>query len=136
VLRQKKKKAECELDMAPMIDMVFLLLIFFMCSATMQNLSTPEELELPEVKNFGKREGEEAFCALTILSDESCLINGRKVDFEEAKKELENFAKTTPKGTVLLRIDRRSKSAVTKRFVKLCGEAGLAKIIFSVYEES
>ena len=136
MLRQKKKKAVCELDMAPMIEMVFLLLIFFMCSATMQNLSTPEELELPEVKNFGKREGEEAFCALTILSDESCLINGRKVDVEEAKKELETFAKTTPKGTVLLRIDRRSKSVVTKRFVKLCGEAGLAKIIFSVYEES
>ena len=136
MLRQKKKKAECELDMAPMIDMVFLLLIFFMCSATMQNLSTPEELELPEVKNFGKREGEEAFCALTILSDESCLINGRKVDVEEAKKELETFARATPKGTVLLRIDRRAKSAVTKRFVKLCGEAGLAKIIFSVCEES
>lgn len=134
--RQKKRKAECELDMAPMIDMVFLLLIFFMCSATMQNLSTPEELELPEVKNFGKREGEEAFCALTILADESCLVNGRKIGLEEAKKELEAFAKTAPKGTVLLRIDRRAKSAATKRFVKLCGEAGLAKIIFSVYEES
>ena len=132
----RKKKAECELDMAPMIDMVFLLLIFFMCSATMQNLSTPEELELPEVKNFGKREGEEAFCALTILRDESCLVNGRKVEIEEAKFELEAFVKTTPKGTVLLRIDRRSKSQVTKKFVKLCAEAGLAKIIFSVYEES
>ena len=45
MLRQRKKKAECELDMAPMIDMVFLLLIFFMCSATMQNLSTPEDIQ-------------------------------------------------------------------------------------------
>jgi biopolymer transport protein ExbD len=132
----RTRKAECELDMAPMIDMVFLLLIFFMCSATMQNLSTPEELELPEVRNFGKREGEEGFCALTILSDETCLINGRKSAPEDAKKEMEAFARATPKGTVLLRIDRRAKSRTTKRFVKLCAEAGLPKIIFSVYEEN
>ena len=39
-LGQKKKKDEADLDITPMIDVVFLLLIFFMVTSTMQG--TPD----------------------------------------------------------------------------------------------
>ncbi len=38
--RKKKKKEEAELDITPMIDVTFLLLIFFMVTSTMQ--ATPD----------------------------------------------------------------------------------------------
>ena len=83
----RKKKAECELDMAPMIDMVFLLLIFFMCSATMQNLNTPEELELVTLIVYEKVPQKEAAERLGIVQGTV------SKNFEKVKKFLRNFRK-------------------------------------------
>lgn len=46
--RKKKKKEEAELDITPMIDVTFLLLIFFMVTSTMQ--ATPDR-DIPASKS-------------------------------------------------------------------------------------
>ena len=44
---------ECNLDMSPMIDMVFLLLIFFIVNATAIIVKTDPEVKPPVAKNSG-----------------------------------------------------------------------------------
>ena len=134
MLRAKKAPAECDLDMAPMIDMVFLLLIFFMCSATMQNLSVAKEIVLPEVKNPKKREDEKINCVINVLSENTCQINGRNLNLKEFSEELGRFVAENPKGGVILRLDKKASCKVTKDFVKRCAEKGVCDIVISVYE--
>jgi len=44
---KRKQDLEMDVDMTPMIDCVFLLLIFFMCVASMSKVDMTPELELP-----------------------------------------------------------------------------------------
>jgi len=47
--RYKIKKADLEINLAPLIDVIFLLLIFFMVASTLDNSQVRATIQLPEV---------------------------------------------------------------------------------------
>ena len=65
-LGQKKKKDEADLDITPMIDVVFLLLIFFMVTSTMQG--TPDR-DIPPASS-GTNANAAGFVNLVIFAPE------------------------------------------------------------------
>ena len=71
-LGSKKKKDEADLDITPMIDVVFLLLIFFMVTSTMQG--TPDK-DIPPAKS-GTNATMAGFIKLTILAPETSASDG------------------------------------------------------------
>ena len=50
-----KEIQEVHIELVPLIDCVFLLLIFFMTSATMSKLDTPGDVRLPIAPNAAKQ---------------------------------------------------------------------------------
>ena len=89
-LGQKKKKDEADLDITPMIDVVFLLLIFFMVTSTMQG--TPDR-DIPPASP-GTNANAAGFVNLVIFAPESSTSTGRillddvPVSLEQVKAEL------------------------------------------------
>ena len=71
-LGKKKKKEEADLDITPMIDVVFLLLIFFMVTSTMQG--TPDK-DIPPAQS-GTNANAAGFLDLTILAAETSASDG------------------------------------------------------------
>lgn len=99
----KKTKKRFRIDIAPLIDVVFLLLIFFMLTFSVQGQGV--DISLP-----GESSGAESLePTLTLMVSEDGLIsiNKEKFDFNSLVSELEN--KLTPRKDKSLIVDIHKK---------------------------
>ncbi|SNR75669.1 ExbD/TolR family protein [Desulfurobacterium atlanticum] len=81
---RKKKDDESILDIAPLVDMVFLLLIFFLLTNTYQKHQIGVSLPVTETGNEAKVEKKTYL--IEIKPDGTILLNGKKVSINQLKK--------------------------------------------------
>jgi len=99
-------------DITPLIDVVFILLIFFLVSSTFKKDEKALDLMLPEGSSAIKVIKKEQ---ITIeLNSNSLAYKGKKIDFDELERILKDIKDKSQ--TVNIRID---KNVLYKRVVKL-----------------
>ena len=101
-----RARIHSHLDIAPLIDIVFLLLVFFMLTST---FLVPEaiELELPESSNA---EPVEATPVTVSLDDQGRLaLNGEPIERERLRPALEALLKRDADAPVTLKSDARTE---------------------------
>ena len=146
-----KRKADADLgiDMTPMIDMVFLLLVFFMCAATLSKVDFTPEINLPlapkaqipdDLRNRGTVNilpvGAATGTGETVTKEKPFLIRGRLVDERELQKEIAELRGGNGELRVYMRIDRNSEFALVQRAIKACAAAGIFDIVFGTYQSN
>ncbi len=128
-----KDNEECSVQMAPMIDMVFLLLIFFMCAshmATQQNL----KLDIPWATKAVVPKDRPDRWVVNILKDGTTFEGVNQMnDIELLKKHVMAKLKETPDLKVYLRADKDAPHKEVKKVMGAMAEAGIADFIFGVY---
>ena len=121
-------------DLTPMIDVVFLLIVFFMTVAT---LLTAEkiEIEMPVAdkskvpEDAGRRE------VISILPDGSIFAGIRRLSGpEELGPIIRNGIETVRGYKVNLRVDANTPHKHVREVMEVCAENGAYDVIFSVYE--
>jgi len=119
----KKKKEEADLDITPMIDVVFLLLIFFMVTSTMQG--TPDK-DIPPAYS-GTNANAAGFVNITIFAPESSTSTGRivlddvPVTLDQVKAEL--IQRTSLGGVkVMIYAERDVRSGTVGEVEQIIGE--------------
>ena len=75
----KKKNTELSLEVTPLIDIVFLLLIFFVLNSQFDKLTTME-LSLPEVNSNQLKGLAEENLLIEINSAEEVILNGERLN--------------------------------------------------------
>ena len=128
-----------EINMAPMIDMVFLLLIFFMVSS---HLSSMERIAVPLPVADKSRVPEEARDRqlISILASDDTgedvyiFMNLKQVSLEEFGTVIRGLYDADENLQVYLRADRRVKHRHIKAVMESCAQAGIADIIFGTFE--
>jgi biopolymer transport protein ExbD len=128
------------INMAPMIDMVFLLLIFFMAASHMTKLERIP-VELPEADNAAVPENPGIRQVITLLAADEAeggvlvYMNLHEMEMEEFAAQLEaSSAETKTPVPVYLRVDRRLRHRYVRAAMKACAEAGIADVTFGVFE--
>ena len=121
-----KQREEPRIDMTPMVDVVFLLLIFFMISTTFVE-SPGISIKLPEASSQTiEREPKEI---KVYLSQEGDIYHGEKKisidDFRGLLAENQADAKET---TVLLLADQESRHGKVVILMDLARDAGFTKL--------
>ncbi|MBN2704332.1 MAG: biopolymer transporter ExbD [Pontiellaceae bacterium] len=152
-LHSKEADEEVEIDMSPMIDMVFLLLIFFIVASKI--IADKPPVDVPYAKAVkiavdpkvvkGIDDKVERFM-ISISKDED---NERHyylpdsadttVTFDEMIEGMEMALNRTPKDkefTVVLRGDGEVKFEDTQKVMKACADMGVYKMIFAAKEEN
>ncbi|MBI2518932.1 MAG: biopolymer transporter ExbD [Bdellovibrio sp.] len=90
-------------DLTPMIDLIFLLLIFFLVSTVFKKEEWALLLNLPKAETGATKEANQKQL-LVELSEEELALNGKRLDFTQMESELRLVSdKTTP---VEVRIDK------------------------------
>jgi len=123
------------INLTPMIDVVFQLIIFFLVSSHLVKQEAQMALPLP-VADSGQETAEEAGkrVTLNVLSDGSLVLAGRHVVSDELASRLREVA-VRQQGPPEIRI--RADRTVPYRFVEpvltACARAGLWDVKFSVY---
>ncbi len=100
-MSRRNRREHISPDLTPLIDMVFLLLIFFLVTSVFRKDELALLLKLPQATQ-GKGD-EKKLKDLTIeMSDTELAVNGKKVEIEGLE---EWFKKTEPNTLVNLRVD-------------------------------
>lgn len=97
----RRLKTKVVLDMAPMIDIVFQLIIFFML-ATQVKVTTGMEFELPKAKNLSSIS--EAPLKITLISRSVILVDNTRTSFDnfpEILKDTLRLNQSSRKSVVL-----------------------------------
>lgn len=125
--------------MAPMIDMVFLLLIFFMAASQLSKLERVP-VPLPDANNATVPENTRDRQIVTLLATDDSgeevevFMNLKKMDMEGFAKELEKTGLEDELRPVYLRVDRRLRQKYVRQVLSICADAGIADVIFGALE--
>lgn len=144
---KRREQPLAEVDMTPMIDMVFLLLVFFMTAATMAKMNMTEKVKLPVADKAqipDNKRDREAITVMpngfvtsdgSVISDSSpYLFRGKKLDAAGLSQVLTALVKDEPDVRVFMRIDRDVEYIRVQSAIRACAEAGIYDIIFGAFQ--
>lgn len=110
--RSHEAPDEAEVDLTPMLDVVFILLIFFIVTSTFAQESSiglePPPPPAPE------QQEQQQVPAILIFIDESNLIkvNGRPTDIGAVRANIERVRAENPESQVIIQAHPRTKNGV------------------------
>lgn len=118
-----------EFNLTPLIDVVFLLLVFFLVATTFAEDDEVEmDLELPESTSGQASEGESKLLVISIADDGSMRVDGRTVSLEGLRQRLGTEARRDRKREVLIRGDTRVHFGSVAQALDACQAVKLSRI--------
>jgi len=118
-----------QIDIAPLIDCIFLLLIFFMLTSSFVvipgvNIKLPKALKAEEIDSRS--------LTIVISSEDIIYLNGEP----STKTEIENFLKQEGYGSIFIKSDKDASLGAVVGVWDVCKRIGIEKIgIATTYEE-
>jgi biopolymer transport protein ExbD len=137
-----KKRAELDtedgipMDMSPMIDMTFLLLVFFMVASHLITVQIDRRVEPPTAKNAQVAKESSGRVVVNILADGSIwgqneeeLTTTEAIEDYVDQTRVRNEANGVPT-RLNLRADKNVDTRDIKKVVQAAGKAGVSEVIF------
>lgn len=124
-------------NITPLIDIVFLLIVFFLAATHLTQNEKLEAVELPQASQHD-REPEEAprRMIITITLDEKLHLRGKDILPEELDAQLLSIDDVKRKETeVRIRGDQRIPYRIVERVLISCARAGISNVQFAVLNE-
>ncbi len=130
---QRKRREDPRIELTPMVDVVFLLLIFFMISTTF--VQTPGiDVKLPESSSQSiEREPKDVKVYLSTAG--AIYINDERLDWEAAEERLTAYGEKAKETTFLLLADRQTRHGDVVRLMDLARAAGFGKLAIGTEEK-
>ena len=120
--RFTEPEEESQIDMTPMLDIVFIMLIFFVVTASFVKESGID-VNRPEAETAVKQDRANIFVA---IDDKGVIwIDNRRVDAAQVRANIERLHAQNPQGSVVIQADEQ---AVTKQLVAVMDAARAAGV--------
>lgn len=118
-----RSEEELEVNMTPMLDIVFIMLIFFIVSAVFVKESgidvlRPQAQEATNVRRVSTLVG--------ISEDNQIWIDNQQVTLEDVRVIVARLKQENPKGKVVITADSQSDSRLVVKVVQELNEIGIA----------
>ena len=122
----RESSAMSSLSIAPLIDVVFLLLIFFLVTSRFEKQERELDLELPEASQSVPITETPSEIVVNLGVDGQLVIDGSIRGLDELEKILAQASANNPlPQTVLIRSDRRAPGGSFIGVINVCKELGL-----------
>jgi len=119
---------EEDVNMTPLLDIVFIMLIFFIVTSTF--VKEPGiEVNRPQAATAEDRKL--ASIIVAISADDEIWINKERVDLGEVRAIIEQLRRENPRGTAVVQADAKSKSRMLVEVVNQIRAAGLRDVAVS-----
>lgn len=129
-------REDAEIDMAPMIDMVFLLLVFFMVASVAAEQRYEIET-LPRSSHAKVPEEIKGRMILSLDADGNVYDDMELIELEKLSERIEQRMAdpNNPTQKVLIRADERVRYKDSKKVMAACGEAGMVDLIYTAFRK-
>jgi biopolymer transport protein ExbD len=103
----RKPEKSSEINISPLIDMVFILLIFFIVTTVFVD---ERGFESAQPDDAAQNESEEEPIILHVTKNRKVLLNGQEIGFAGVQREVRNRIQNEPE-PVILQVDQGTMSA-------------------------
>ncbi|MFT7485157.1 MAG: biopolymer transport protein ExbD [Candidatus Paceibacteria bacterium] len=125
---------EPQMNLTPMIDVIFQLLIFFMVATTFQQDEREMDVELPPAASGTELTREDDEIIIHVKRDGALVIKGETYDQPALARHLAMAAERNPKTPVMIRGDRLVHHEDVIGVMDACGIAGLTSLSLGTLE--
>ncbi|MFH2132464.1 MAG: biopolymer transporter ExbD [bacterium] len=122
---RKKKATPLSIDITPLIDVVFLLLIFFMISTTFINV-TGIQIELPTTVSKPSPSKQKSL-EITITAEQQFFFNGQPIKQHQLQQALIKAKESSGQTDLIIRADGRVQHKVVVFVMDTAKRAGVHK---------
>ncbi len=118
------------INLTSLIDVVFLLLIFFMITSTFIKIERKLDLQLPEAKAAEVEQKERKPIQIEMDRGGRITLDGQLVTMKALETRLKEFQ--GKRKSAVVRADRRLKHGTVTAVLGLCRDAGIREIAIAV----
>lgn len=119
------QEQDASVDITPMLDVVFIMLIFFIVTATFVKLAGIE-VDAPKASTAVVQE--KANILIAIDANNKVWINRREVDLRALRPNIERLHAENPKGIVVIQADKMSRNETLVKVMDASRKAGVYDI--------
>ncbi|MCI0507481.1 MAG: biopolymer transporter ExbD [Gammaproteobacteria bacterium] len=126
-MKRKYSKAEedTDLDMTPMMDIVFIMLIFFIVTTSFTK-ETGIEVNRPGAQTAERQQ--QGNILVAISANNEIWIDKREVDVRAVRANIERLHVENPEGAVIVQADRESKNGILVQVIDQIRLAGVNNV--------
>ena len=127
-MRGQKPKAaedEAQIDLTPMLDVVFIMLIFFIVTASFIK-EAGVEVNRPAASTADPKENVNILIAVT--ANDEVWMDGRRIDVRAVRANVERLHAENPKGAVVIQADNASTTETVVAVLDASREAGVLDV--------
>lgn len=133
VRRKKRSQEKAEIKIAPLIDMVFILLIFFIVTTSFVS-ETGISVERPAARSAENLESQSILIGIGSLGE--IYISGRRVGLFSLKPLLENKLRNQPKLSIVLVADKTTPADLIVRVMDEIRLSGVKRIALATEKQT
>ena len=128
--RRIQEEAE-PIQMAPLIDIVFLTLVFFMVTSVYATLESEVDITLPTADTAQQSERAQGEIFINLKEDGRIVLNRREMTIDELQEVLYRVAEHFPGGAVIVRGDRAAVLGRAIAILNCCRKADIQNVAFA-----
>jgi biopolymer transport protein ExbD len=123
---RNRRNSDYGVDLTPLVDVVFMLLLFFMVTTSF-NVSTSLKLELPTSHSTVK-EQQIKEVKVQIDADDQIYVQDEKVSDDDLRRRILNISKGDPNMRVVIQADANSRHKRLVLVLDTLRELGMGKV--------
>ncbi len=120
--KQVVAEDEAQIDLTPMLDVVFIMLIFFIVTATFIK-EAGVEVNRPEASTAQPKENVNILVAINATNE--IWMDKRRIDERAVRANIERLHAENPKGAVVIQADNKSNTETVAAVLDAAREAGV-----------
>ncbi len=123
--RRAKKEVASEVNLTPMLDVVFIMLIFFIVTASFVK-EAGIDVSRPSASTAERKERGNILIAIT--ANDQIWMNRRQVDPRALRANIERMHAENPQGSVVIQADKNSKNGLLVQVMDAARLAGVPNV--------
>jgi biopolymer transport protein ExbD len=131
--KRRKEEEESNIDMTPMLDVVFIMLIFFIVTASFVNESGLD-VSRPPTSDEPPPDTENTNIVFRVSESNELTLEGRRIDVRAVRANVERMHAEKPEAKVIISAHPKSKTELFVLISDQAREAGVYDVSLSTDE--
>lgn len=132
--RRLQEEADA-VPLTPLIDIVFLTLIFFIVTTMYNRLESEVDITLPTAATATQDVRTQGEIFINVRADGGIVVNERQMDLPELQQVLNRVAEYFPGGAVIIRGDHAAMLGRAIEVLDCCRKADIQNVAFAALPE-
>ena len=125
IIRHDEEDSQEVINMSSLLDVMFILIIFFLATTTFEKEERDTQVSLPEESEGSSLSSSMELIVINVRKNNAYVVLNKQVTVEEMTAMVEQSVKETPDIKVLVRADQEAPHGYVAKAISICKRAGV-----------